>query len=132
MTAAKDQGPTSSDVERMRDAAEQIAWDEAERQLALFDEGKTTYGHHAAEFIAKAIRALSLSRGREGCGAGAAALPALDTPPTELEIAHAALREIGQRVDDVRAKIGVGAELDSALGFITTQCLYVLEKEGGR
>jgi hypothetical protein len=33
--------------------------------LALFDEGKTTYGHHAAEFIAKAIRALSLSRGRD-------------------------------------------------------------------
>ena len=38
---------------------QQIAWDEAERQLALYDEGKTTYGHHAAENIAKAIRSKS-------------------------------------------------------------------------
>lgn len=48
--------------EKMREAlaeAEQIAWDEAERQLALYDAGTQTYGHHAAEFIAKAIAALS-------------------------------------------------------------------------
>lgn len=58
--------------------------------------------------------------------AGAGSFDALDTPPTALEIAHTVLRDIGQRVEDVRAKIGVGAELDSALSFITTQCLNVL------
>lgn len=44
--------------------AEQIAWDVAARELDKFDAGEQTYGHHAAEEVAKAIRALS--SGRDG------------------------------------------------------------------
>lgn len=55
--------------------AEQIAWDVAARELDKFDAGEQTYGHHAAEEIAKAIRALPpLSPWREAIEAAAKAV----------------------------------------------------------
>jgi hypothetical protein len=55
--------PHGGEREKALEECAQIAWDEAERQLALYDAGEDTYGHHAAEFIAKAIRSLSTSSG---------------------------------------------------------------------
>jgi hypothetical protein len=48
---------------------EEAAYDEALEQLARYDAGKPTYGHHAAEAVGRAIReiraALSRARGEK-------------------------------------------------------------------
>ncbi len=77
MNAAKDQGPTSSDVERMREALE-----ETRRELYCCAEQLRVRGLPgvAGDSVDRALAnsaavLLSLSREREGeCGAGAAAL----------------------------------------------------------